>query len=560
MTVHLTRTTEIRLESLADGPGLLPYKLGSMRLTTHYHTYLQYIQLDDIESKINMISEQLRTYKMKLVNDTYLLFENQIDYLLYNLDRILNQINSLEPARAKRGLVDGIGSVIKSITGNLDQSDAIYYSTLIKKMQLNQDKIVSEFNSHISLSKDWVSHHTHVLETLVENQKKINSTLEIILNHTYNQENSLIRYANFAQLLAISSENVENLRQELIRIENCLAFIRTSTTHHSMIDINVLRKMIDKLKSIYGKNRILDLDLREYYDIIQPSFYFIEKQIVIVFQFPIISIDIFDLFRLSVVPNKNSQILIPSYPYIATHENAFVYMEAECPKYSHCYLCKKEINLQLRTTPDCIHQLITTQALLDSCQFITASLSKPAMEELDNQHYVLSFPQPTRAQLTCEREDYNLLHGSYLATVPLNCYIRTEEFTITNDNDDVKGHPLKLAMIPYDMNPTVISTHVKLKSTDLRELHSAQNKLMLETPIKLDTSPPAVIYHTTIPLYLIVIGACAITVIIMNWKYITRKSPKPRLTQKPDNPEEEHGAAITNTDGVPAIFSLDVGK
>lgn len=104
-----------------------------MRLTTHYHTYLQYIDLDVIESKINSTYMQLETYKTRLTNETYLLFENQIDHLLTSLNKVNIQLKSLEPVRAKRGLVDGFGSIIKSITGNLDHSDAEHYDNLIKK-------------------------------------------------------------------------------------------------------------------------------------------------------------------------------------------------------------------------------------------------------------------------------------------------------------------------------------------------------------------------------------------------------------------------------------------
>lgn len=119
--IALTHALEIKLESLADGPGLLSYKLGPMRLITHHHTYLQlqYIKLDYIEDKIDSLNRQLHTYKIRLNNDTFLLFENQIDYVLGNLDKTSNQLTSLELARAKRGLGDGLGS-IESITGNLD--------------------------------------------------------------------------------------------------------------------------------------------------------------------------------------------------------------------------------------------------------------------------------------------------------------------------------------------------------------------------------------------------------------------------------------------------------
>ncbi|XP_026333257.1 uncharacterized protein LOC113240223 [Hyposmocoma kahamanoa] len=239
-------------------------------------------------------------------------------------------------------------------------------------------------------------------------------------------------------------------------------------------------------------------------------------------------------------------------------------MEAECPKFSHSYLCNKGTNLQLRATPDCVHQLIINQDLQESCQVTTVLLQKPAMEQLDDQHYVVSFPQPTRVQLTCEREDYNLLQGSYLVTIPLNCYLRTAEFTITNDKDEIKGHPLKLTKIPYDvMKQVATPSHVHLKSIDLKGLHNVQSKLLVEPPLTLDTNETNVLYHTTIPLYVIIIGACALVIAIRsrrrnlwNCKLRNAQEAKPTFNQTLEDPEK----AENHIDGLPAIFSLNVRK
>lgn len=50
---------EIKLESLDDGPGLLPFKMGAMNLVTYYHSFIQFIDLTDIEEKINSVLIQL---------------------------------------------------------------------------------------------------------------------------------------------------------------------------------------------------------------------------------------------------------------------------------------------------------------------------------------------------------------------------------------------------------------------------------------------------------------------------------------------------------------------
>lgn len=264
------------------------------------------------------------------------------------------------------------------------------------------------------------------------------------------------------------------------------------------------------------------------------------------------------MYRLSVAPNKHNQALIPSYPLIAITENAFVYIEAECPRINQWYLCNKEISRQVRDKTDCVKELIVNQVLQEACQFTTVSLTKEAMEELDDQHYVLSFPTPTKVHLTCEREDVNLLQGSYLVTIPTKCILRTTEFTITNDNDKIRGQPLKLTQIPYDVEKqAAISTHINLNSINLQGLHNAQDKITLETPIKLKKETD-LIYHTTIPFYTILTSTCALIIIAL----LRRKLRNTKHTKEPEpaSTDEIGNSKAKETETVPATFSLNVLK
>lgn len=165
----------------------------------------------------------------------------------------MHQLKSLEPNRYKRGLIDGLGSVVKSITGNLDYTDAVHYNNILNNLQNNQDKFLSEYNSHISINKEWTTKASSIITQLVENQNHINATLQTIIKKVSENDYHLIKFARFAQLLAIISENVEDLLDELVKVENSLAFIHASTMHHSMLDIDSLNNMLIKLRDIYGK-------------------------------------------------------------------------------------------------------------------------------------------------------------------------------------------------------------------------------------------------------------------------------------------------------------------
>lgn len=559
---------EIRLESLDNGPGILPFKLGQARLITHYHSFLQFIDLTDIKDRLDSIDLQLRHFETKLSNDTYVLYELQIDYLSNKLTKINNQLSTLEPnqLRSKRGLIDGLGSFVKSITGNLDHTDAERYDNAIKILESNENKMLSEVNEHISLNKDWMTQHTIFLTKIAENQARINSSLQLILDNNAYADNSLLKYAKFAQLLAIISENVEDLFLELIRIEDILAFIRASSTHHSMLSVDNLRDMINKLKLVYSQDQVLEADLREYYNIIKSGYYYAKNKIVIIFKIPIISPSQFDFYKLSLVPNKNLETFIPPYPFLATNGKTFMYIEAECPKFNHQHLCEEEVNHLLRGHPDCIQNIIINQSLDISCRPTKVSLEKEAMEQLDDQHYTLIFPEPTKTELQCGRQEFITLHGSYLATLPQKCLLRTEEFTIININDRVKGQPLLITEIPdnYDVNPRLESPHLKLNSINLKGLHSIEEKILMQQPIKID-HVDATLYHTTIPLYGVLLAAAIVISIIAIRKYnlCTRQDeakPMPEDKTSPRNHPYEDPDKLKGQNSKSATFSLRVLK
>jgi hypothetical protein len=551
---------EIRLESLDYGPGLLPFNLGPTKLITHYHSFLQCFRLDDIDDKISLLRDQILTYESKLPNNTYSLYELQIRYLNSKLESAMHQLKSLEPNRSKRGLIDGLGSVIKGITGNLDHKDAIRYNKALSTLYTNQSNLASELNNHISIDKEWTTKASLIITQLVENQSLINQTLVTIIDETSHTDYNLIKFAKFAQLLLIISENVVDLLDELVKIENSLAFIHASTTHRSMISISILNKMLSRLREIYGKKYILDLEAREYYDVIKPGSYFIDKQLIIVYRFPIISLDLYDLYMLSITPNKFHQAYIPSYPFIATNHNSFVYMETECPKFKTGYLCDETFYHHVRTQADCTHQLILNQSLETTCNLTTIKLTKEAMEKIDDQHYTISLPHLTRTRLTCEREDYVELQGSYLVTLPLNCILRTPEFTIINKEDEVKGQPLKIMMIPEIENPAEKFPEIQLNSIDLRKLHGIQKKISLEKPLNMNSFSSDILYHTTGPFY----GLLIITVIAIAIFFIHRYKKNHRTSEINDETETTDEPTYTQPERVKqhpsATFSLNVLK
>lgn len=536
-----------------------------MALITHYHSFLQSIDLHDIEINIQLVYSQLDTIKSQLHGkDTKFLYESQLNYLSTKIDKASTELRNLQPNRPKRGIVDGLGSIIKSISGNLDYTDALKYDHAISILNNNQDKLVNELSSRISLNKDWMTHHTQILSQIIDNQSKINNTIQLILKSSNYGEDIYIRLTKLNQLLTITGENIDDLLLELRRIENIIAFTRASSTHHSMIGIDSLSSIVAKLRTLYNKEQILDIELREFYDVILPSSYYSGTRLVLVLKIPIVTSDRYNLYKLSILPNKNNQIIIPPSPYIATNDETFVYIEAECPKLKAHYLCEEKFNRQILSQPDCIRKLLTEQSVDTTCKKMSIILTREAMEKLDDKYYALVLPEPTKVQLYCgSKEDHTVLKGSYLATIPRHCHLRTRKFMIMNEENHLIGQPIKISQFTNETAPTASAASLHLNTINLAELHRSEDKILYQPPLQLDDVTDSTLYHTTLPFYILVSGATLLAGILLWRRYFSSQSlktpPVPaEVTTEDLYSEINHSTKIQNQ--TPATFSLKVLK
>lgn len=559
--------SNIRLDNLSDGPGILPFKLGLTKIISHDHTFLQEINLDIIQRQIDLMHAQLTDAANKIPNQNFLLFKYQILHLFSKLNKTTLQLETFEPRRVKRGLFNPLGTFIKSISGNLDNDDALQFENALKILQKNDQELTFNLNRHISLYKEMTIQQTSILNNMSQNQQKLDKAISHIINMTNTDRERISQYAQLSQLFNMISENVQDLSDEISRLENILAFSRTNSMHHSLLSIQDLSFMISKLKAFYGSNSVLNLDIRYYYDLVSLGSYFADKKIVIVLKFPILSMSTYDLYRLCPVPNKHSEIILPSFPYLATNSREFVYMEAECPKIDTWYICKQKISHQTRTQRDCIYHLIYQQEIDDTCHPTPISLFKEALLELDSQHYVISFPKQTKVQISCGQEEHHLLQGSYLATIPRNCSIKTPEFTIANIDDKIRGHAVEIMTIPKESSITKKqSLRYNLTTIDLNKLHNIQHQVLMEVPTMVDSlnlsNTP--IYHTTIPLYGVIVFSTAALII---WYYYRQQrsekwnpSTSTNIEMSGLSERSPPGSSTSIQERKAATFALNISK
>lgn len=520
-------------------------------MISHYHTVLHYINLTILDENIQALKIQLQDTSDKLEFDKSIFntYKTQLKYLYTKVDTLSQRLATFQSVRMKRGLINPLGSIIKSITGNLDHEDALRYDNAIDILENNNHNLMNSIKQHTTLSKKWVDDQALVISKLTKNQQQLQNATKIFEKKTNSNSDMIHMYIYLTQTFFILDDNMRDILNEIIKIENIVAFTSSHTVHHSILSLSDIKSLVRTLSSIYKAEHLPTLELREYYNIIRIGSYFSMERIVLVLQIPIVTSSSFDLYTLCPVPNKNNQVLIPLTPFIASNAKEFVYIEAECPKAGTFYICNENKEHQVTDKEDCIHSLIYEQKLIDSCKLTSVSLSKPALEQFDDRHYVVTFPKLTSLHLSCDEVEQQQLKGSYFVYLPQQCSLKTPDFIITNIEDKQKGQALKIMSLPQQQNMRIREKTLSLTSINLSQMHETQKQLSLQEEPSIQEIPKGdntTIYHTTIPIYIIIIfAACLIGAV----KYRKSRNKAPSQTL----PE----TAETKKD---AIFELDLSK
>ena len=82
--------------------------------------------------------------------------------------------------RYKRGLINGIGSIFKFITGNLDSSDGEYFDACINKVSHDERELETLLKSQISITSSVIKSFNTTLQKLSIDEATFNEDMEKI--------------------------------------------------------------------------------------------------------------------------------------------------------------------------------------------------------------------------------------------------------------------------------------------------------------------------------------------------------------------------------------------
>ncbi|XP_043862637.1 uncharacterized protein LOC122756612 [Drosophila santomea] len=121
---------------------LAQIEMGTARVVQTYQTYIHIVKLQDFNEIIGGIEKTLGEVEDESgTRDVIRSLKNKLHMLKTRLEGIWPR------HRRARGLINGLGSVVKAITGNLDANNAEKLEEEIRKMREEEEKLRESINS-----------------------------------------------------------------------------------------------------------------------------------------------------------------------------------------------------------------------------------------------------------------------------------------------------------------------------------------------------------------------------------------------------------------------------
>lgn len=452
--------------------------------------------------------------------------------------KVQNKLSEIipKPHRIKRGLIDGLGSIFKSITGNLDASDGERYNNIINQIENNQEKIASNIATQNSVSIDIINQFNKTVQQICHNEDVLMQRIKHIAEFV--EQNSRRENINFIKDTLNQIINMYEIINSILQdIENSISFSKLKIMHPSIIKTTDFYKELLKLKGKIETDKLpFEITLENTLlmeNIINIECYILNNKITYLLHLPImypIQFNYYHLYSIPIFDQGQFKTIIPNKKYLLKGKSYFTYESDICTKIRpNYYICKKLNIEEIRGNSPCAIQLLELKNT-SNCQQTIIKLTKPIIKQLDETtKWISIFPNTETVKLKClEEEEILNIIGTYLIDIPIGCELITSQEKIVNEEQFTKNQPI---LFP-EINENKIFTpkqdfSIQLENIELDELQFIKRQVI--------ANQPQLIYHGvshTPSLWTMILYIIAIVSVIY---FCFKKFIFPRLCTNPNN-------------------------
>lgn len=459
--------------------GIFYHKMDKLKVTNDKWQLLVYKDLDSIRQTIDnnnkILDNILETINNPLPRVIALKSEVQTHVSL--LTQISNTIElkyeeiMAGTDRQKRGLINGLGTIWKSITGNLDSTDGQYFNDCINKIERDERQLGNLLKQQISVTTSVIKNFNNTIQKLQIDEETFNKDIENIQTTLLNIGDDLSYYESRIQLLDLCESIMESytfIKDELDNILNSITFARLKIIHATVIKpldlLNSLKEISHSLKNTELPFPIEFSSISNYLDVIELKAFQLDNRIVFVLNIPLLEPENYLLYRIYPIPlidNRTTllHILSTSTKFIARDDDSISYLQIHdlenCRSTSNFIICPNHLPHPIDHEAICEAQLLKpATSIPKNCQPLVISATGYQVKEIQANTWLVLLSEITPITIRCQEDEpiTRMVHVTSIIQFQSKCTAY-----IGNTKVHFRSQPLNAKVsVNYKQHPVVI--------------------------------------------------------------------------------------------------------
>lgn len=378
--------------------------------------------------KLMALFTNIKLAELKLpTNELHKTYQDQIYQTLSLIDK---KIAFITPkVRVKRGLINGLGSIVKAITGNLDNDDALKYENEINNLKNQMLKTKNLQKKSLILAESMVNEFNNQIKKINDNQ----NNLVKIFQNTNNITNIILSHINFLDMYVQIDFSLQLILDKLMVLEDAMSFSQLGIVHPSIISPHNLIVEISKLQKLFTFTPVTEISVNNIHIIeraINVKAYSTQHSLTFILEIPSISNNVYDFIHLFSIPNKNNLAIIPESKYLILGSEEYTYLREECRLLNEdMHLCKSLDMKSTMSTEDCILSLIQHKEA--NCTYAKVSLKSAKIQKIKENSWIVVNNEELVMRSQCgSRTEYRKILGVNIIKITEDCQVRLQNITL----------------------------------------------------------------------------------------------------------------------------------
>lgn len=340
-----------------------------------------------------------------------------------NVQNIAKQLRILTHTRQRRGLLNIVGSVTKSLFGTLDEEDLILINQNIDKLFESNNKL-----------KTVVSNQTALIQRIL-NDTRIQDIAKIE-EQVMNTTDELQKTRLTVSLIMHLETAISDLHIQIDELINSIILGKQGIISSQMINPELFLQTFENItrnNMIHNTIEPVTENFQLLLDISSLTLWTRQDKIIFSISTPIVENDEWTIQKVHPIPHKQDNVflapLIELSYFISTHDQYITtdseYIQKHCKKTALLYLCKRNQPTHSKIgSTNCQLELINRGNSIKLCPLVLFRIKELTFVPLETSNNYLVIPEkPIIIESLCKTHDTYLIDQPYIISSSEPCIL-----------------------------------------------------------------------------------------------------------------------------------------